>query len=64
MSRRGRSLPANPSGCDPHRASISGRFGQVDAVLSCVDVTVAFEAELAAHGVSGAFRSLMRVHFD
>jgi hypothetical protein len=25
---------------------------------------VAFEAELAAHGVSGAFRSLMRVHFD
>jgi hypothetical protein len=29
MSRRGCSLPANVSGCDPHRASISSRFGQV-----------------------------------
>jgi hypothetical protein len=29
MSRRGCSLPANASGADPHRASISSRFGQV-----------------------------------
>jgi hypothetical protein len=29
MSRRGCSLPANASGLDPHRASISSRFGQV-----------------------------------
>jgi hypothetical protein len=29
MSRRGCSLPANASGFDPHRASISRRFGQV-----------------------------------
>jgi|EP01049_Picozoa_sp_SAG25_P008393 hypothetical protein len=28
MSRRGCSLPANASGFDPHRASISSRFGQ------------------------------------
>jgi hypothetical protein len=31
MSRRGRSLPANASSCDPHRASITRRCGQVDA---------------------------------
>jgi hypothetical protein len=31
MSRRGCSLPANASGFDPHRASISSRFGQVAA---------------------------------
>jgi hypothetical protein len=31
MSRRGCSLPANASGVDPHRASISSRFGQVAA---------------------------------
>jgi hypothetical protein len=30
MSRRGCSLPANVSGFDPHRASITSRFGQVD----------------------------------
>jgi hypothetical protein len=30
MSRRGCSLPANACGLDPHRASISSRFGQVD----------------------------------
>jgi hypothetical protein len=29
MSRRGCGLPANASGVDPHRASISRRFGQV-----------------------------------
>jgi hypothetical protein len=29
MSRRGRSSPANASGLDPHRASITSRFGQV-----------------------------------
>eukprot|EP01047_Picozoa_sp_COSAG01_P032578 COSAG01_NODE_2361_length_7832_cov_12.919447_3_plen_88_part_00 len=29
MSRRGCSLPANASGFEPHRASISSRFGQV-----------------------------------
>jgi hypothetical protein len=29
MSRRGCSLPANASGFDPHRASVSSRFGQV-----------------------------------
>eukprot|EP01047_Picozoa_sp_COSAG01_P010331 COSAG01_NODE_434_length_17079_cov_11.829270_24_plen_180_part_00 len=29
MSRRGCSLPANASGFDRHRASITGRFGQV-----------------------------------
>jgi hypothetical protein len=29
MGRRGCSLPANASGFDPHRASISSRFGQV-----------------------------------
>jgi hypothetical protein len=31
MSRRGCSLPANASGVDPHRASITSRFGQVGA---------------------------------
>jgi hypothetical protein len=31
MSRRGCSLPANASGFDPHRASISSRFGQAPA---------------------------------
>jgi hypothetical protein len=30
MSRRGCSLPANASGFDPHRASLTGRFGQVN----------------------------------
>jgi hypothetical protein len=29
MSRRGCSLPENASGFDPHRTSISSRFGQV-----------------------------------
>jgi hypothetical protein len=29
MSRRDRSLPANASGLDSHRASITGRCGQV-----------------------------------
>jgi hypothetical protein len=29
MSRRGCSLPANASGFEPHRASITSRFGQV-----------------------------------
>jgi hypothetical protein len=29
MSRRGCSLPANASSVDPHRASITSRFGQV-----------------------------------
>jgi hypothetical protein len=33
MSRRGCSLPANASGFDPHRASITSRFGQVHEVL-------------------------------
>eukprot|EP01047_Picozoa_sp_COSAG01_P049927 COSAG01_NODE_4995_length_4559_cov_6.424439_2_plen_108_part_00 len=28
MTRRGCSLPANASGFDPHRASITSRFGQ------------------------------------
>jgi hypothetical protein len=31
MSRRGCSLPANASGVDPHRASISSRFGQASS---------------------------------
>jgi hypothetical protein len=30
MSRRGCNLPANASGVDPHRASITSRFGQVE----------------------------------
>eukprot|EP01049_Picozoa_sp_SAG25_P007395 SAG25_NODE_601_length_6632_cov_6.861319_4_plen_85_part_00 len=32
MSRLGCSLPANASGFDPRRASISSRFGQVAAL--------------------------------
>jgi hypothetical protein len=36
MSRRGCSLPANASGFDPHRASISSRSGQVCAALASV----------------------------
>jgi hypothetical protein len=32
MSRRGCSLPVNASGFDPHRASITGRFGQVSSL--------------------------------
>ena len=40
MSRRGCSLPANASSFDPHRASISSRFGQVakDALAFVVSV--------------------------
>jgi hypothetical protein len=57
MTRRGCSLPANASGFDPHRASITSRFGQVvldlDAVLvaplvlACVGAahTLNFSAE-------------------
>jgi hypothetical protein len=39
MSRRGCSLPANASGFDPHRASISSRFGQVRAARRARDAT-------------------------
>jgi hypothetical protein len=63
MSRRGCSLPANASGFDSHRASISSRFGQVDGArgLLIVDrntvpialgdctVSIAQTAEVAAH---------------
>jgi hypothetical protein len=39
LSRRGRSLPANAGGFDPHRASISRRSGQVlDRLLGASDV--------------------------
>jgi hypothetical protein len=32
MSRRGCSIPANASGFDPHRASISSRYAQAVAI--------------------------------
>jgi hypothetical protein len=36
--RRGCSLPANASGLEPHRASISSRFGQVRPEETLTDV--------------------------
>jgi hypothetical protein len=55
MSRRGCSLPANASGFDPHRASITSRFGQVTLQLcgtgeSCGSISV---------GGSGEWRTLV-----
>jgi hypothetical protein len=48
LSRRGCSLPANASGFDPHRASISIRFGQVKFFPHEVrDLEPAFELLLA-----------------
>jgi hypothetical protein len=40
LSRCGRSLPANASGFDPHRASIRGRFVQMCGAGTCVRVLV------------------------
>jgi hypothetical protein len=47
MSRRGCSLPANASGVDPHRASITSRFGQVELELDPPHLTLV-EAVCAA----------------
>jgi hypothetical protein len=47
MGRSGCSLPANASGCDPHRASISSRFGQAGSLLAALLSVVAFAAALA-----------------
>eukprot|EP01049_Picozoa_sp_SAG25_P023283 SAG25_NODE_9811_length_357_cov_0.806202_1_plen_77_part_01 len=40
LSRCGRSWPANASGFDPHRASISGRVVQLCGAGTCVRVLV------------------------
>jgi hypothetical protein len=49
MSRLGCSLPANASGVDPHRASITSRLGQVVSGRRRVgDVTLSEHRELCA----------------
>jgi hypothetical protein len=40
MSRRGCSLPANASGFDPHRASITSRFGQATGDVVVMEETL------------------------
>jgi hypothetical protein len=59
VSRRGCSFPANASGCDPHRASISSRFGQVDVACgSYSTVVVGVDGRLSMSGRACASQTL------
>jgi hypothetical protein len=50
LSRRGRSLPANASGVDPHRASITSRFDGTSAHISGAELSGTREVQqLGSH---------------
>jgi hypothetical protein len=53
VSRRGRSLPVNASGFDPHRASISSRFGQARSTARPLPETERLESPLVV-GMGGS----------